>query len=209
MTETRAPAPHADDVPRVAQRRWGVRWRRIGQLGFYAFTVAFAALLAVLLVVGVLDNAEPRIWGTFIQTDCWSGWRGGCRPLGTWISDDGDIIKHAVYLDGWPDGTGTARASYRPTGILVNDSIVHTAELTYAGPWIIGAILLFLVGYALYRAASWGDIVIPSRRRRRRGRGRRTAQLTGSTTRSSPRRRYRRTLERGAVSDESTRGSGT
>lgn len=189
--------PHAAyDRFMTRQSRWAAWWRRFGQIAFYVLGGVLAVTFAVLLVVGVIDLGQPKIWGTFTQTDCEPRPRGGCRPIGTWVSDDRDVVRHEVYLDGWAEGSGTVRASYQPTAILGGESadIVHTAMFTGAGPWITGAALLCWVGYVLYKAASWGDIPVP-RSRRRGARGRSHARRTGSATGASLRREYRRSLD--------------
>ncbi|MGU3643417.1 hypothetical protein ACLBXX_00495 [Microbacterium sp. C23T] len=208
MTETRAPDPHAAyDLYMERQRRWGARWRRLGQVLGYVLGGCLAVIVAALFVASVLDLAQPRIWGTFTQTDCEPRPRGDCRPVGTWVSDDGDIVKREVYLDGWTDDTGTTRASYQPTAIISDESnnIVHTPGLTGVGPWLSGALLLGWVGYMLFKAASWGDITLPSCRRWR-GRRRPATRSTVPATRGSLRRRYRRSLEEGTASSAGGEG---
>ncbi|WP_301114419.1 hypothetical protein [Microbacterium sp.] len=199
MTETPAPSPHAAyDRHMARQRRWGAWWRRFGQIVSYIVGGGLAVVLAALLIASVIDLGQPRIWGTFTQTDCEPRPRGGCRPVGTWVSDDEAIVKHDVYLDGWTDETGTTRASYQPTAIISDESnnIVHTPGLTGVGPWLTGAALLCFVGHMLFKAASWGDITLP-RSRRPHARGQSATRPAGSVTRGSLRRRYRRSLERG------------
>lgn len=166
VTESRAPSPHAAyDRYTERQRRWGVWWRRFGQLAFYVIGSGLSLVLAVLFVAGVLDLGQTRIWGTFTQTDREPRPRGGCRPVGTWVSDDGNIVKRDIYLDGWADGTGTTPASYQPTAVISDESnnIVHAPMWTGGGAWLTGLVLLGWVGYVLFKAASWGDITVPSR----------------------------------------------
>ncbi|WP_144782971.1 hypothetical protein [Microbacterium sp. BH-3-3-3] len=142
--------------------------------------------LVLLLAASIADPGQPLIWGTFTETGCEPRPRGGCRPVGTWTSDDGSLVQYDVYLDGWMDENGTTRASYQPTAILGGESIVHTPALTGAGPWIIGALLPWWVGRMFWADARSALV------RRRRGRG----------TRISPRWDYRRSL------DESRRPDG-
>ncbi|WP_141933416.1 hypothetical protein [Microbacterium sp. SLBN-146] len=204
MTESRVPSPHAEyDRYMERQNRRRAWWRRFGQLAFYVIGSGLALVFAALLVAGVLDLGQPRIWGTFTQTDCEPRWRGGCRPVGTWVSDDGNIVKSGVYLDGWTDDTGTARAGYQPTAIISDEAnnIVHTPMWTGAGAWLTGLVLLWCVGYMLFKAASWGDITLPSRRRARR-QAQSATRSAGLATRGSPRRQYRRMLEQGTLSSD-------
>lgn len=150
------------------QRRSGT-WRRRGHIAFYVAGGLLTIALAAFLIVSLIDLGKPLSWGTFTQTDCTPQLRGGCRPTGMWISDDRAAILHDVALDGWTDDTGSARAAYRPTALL-GDGIVHVAALSTAGPWVTGVFLIGWVGYMLYRAASWGDLALPRRRRLRPGR---------------------------------------
>ena len=184
MAETSAESPHAGyDRYMLQQRRIGRWWRAGGRVLFYLVAAAMTLMLACLTVASIADLAQPRQWGTFTQTDCEPRPRGGCREVGTWIGDDGTLIKRDVYLDGWTEEGGSTRASYQPDAIISDESnnIVHTAGLTGIGPWIVGAILIWWVGYALYKAVSWGHVRIPSRRRR-------------PHIRHSPRREHRESL---------------
>ncbi|MEV7756411.1 hypothetical protein AB0O16_01635 [Microbacterium sp. NPDC089180] len=155
--------------------------------GLYAFGGLLAAVLLLLLIATVIDLGQPRMWGTFTQTDCEQRPRGGCRPIGMWVSDDGRTILHDVFLDGWPGDGGITRASYQPTALLGTD-VVHVPTLSGIGPWVIGGFLLWWVGYVLVKAAAWGDLtvprswVLPGRRRPRGPAG------------VSPRRAYREAL---------------
>lgn len=183
--------PHAAyDRDMARRKRWAGWWRRLGQVTAYVIGLVLAVALAVLLVVSVIDLGKPRIWGTFTETGCETRPRGGCRPLGVWVSDDRAIVVRDVYLNGWTEEDGTTRASYQPVTLLSGESndVVDTPLFTGAGPWVIGVMLLWWVGYMLYKAASWGDIRLPPTlghlvRRR------------SQTGRASLRRDYRRSLE--------------
>ena len=147
----------------------GAWWGAVGRIIFYLVAAAIGAGLASLTVASIVDLGQPRQWGTFTETDCEPTLRGGCRSIGTWVSDDKTLFKHDVYLDGRPDEGGSARASYQPDAILSDESnnIVHAAGLTGMGPWVSGAVLIGWGGYVLYKAMSWGDIRTASRQRRR------------------------------------------
>lgn len=189
-----APDPHSAYDRRMArQRRWEERLRRLGRIVFYLIALVLTVGIAVLLVVAVIDLRQPRIWGTFTQTDCEPRPRGGCRPVGTWVSDDGGIIKGDIYLDGWTDGAGITRASYQPDAIISDESnnVVHASELTGAGPWTMGLFLIGWVGYVLYQAAAWGDVPMLSRRRHRP-----VSSAAEPLTRGSLRRNRRRSRAR-------------
>ncbi|MHA6510216.1 hypothetical protein [Tessaracoccus sp. Y1736] len=58
--------------------------------------------------------------------------------MGTWISDDGSLVKEQIYLDGSPDGDGTARASFQPSGRRSDElnNIVHADTWSGAGIWM-------------------------------------------------------------------------
>jgi hypothetical protein len=181
MAEMSPGSPHAAyDRYMRNQRRLGAWLRSVGGVAFYVFAVLMALVLAWLTVAGIVDLGQPRQWGTFTQTDCEPRPRGGCRPVGIWVRDDGQLVKRDVYLDGWPDESGSTRASYQPDAIISDESnsVVHAEGLTGAGPWVAGATLIWWVSYVIHRAASWGDIRIGSRRPRPR-------------TAPSPRREFR------------------
>ena len=140
---------------------------RIGQILFYVFSTLITAAFALFLFANAVDLREPRIWGTFTQEDCEPKPRGGCRPIGTWVSDDGSIVKRDVYLDGGTGPTGTTPASYQPTGIINDETnnIVHVPLLAGAGVWLCVALLLGWVAYTLYKAYEWGHLVVTREKR--------------------------------------------
>lgn len=186
MVEPTPTNPHAEyDRYMARSRRRGTWWRRFGQIAGYIIGGALAVVLALITVVGVIDLGQPRIWGTFHQTDCEPKARGGCRPLGIWVSDDGATVKRDVYLDGWTDDDGAVRASYQPTAVISDESnnIVHAEGMTGLGPVISGALLVGWVGYMLFKAVSWGDIRLHIRRRQ---------VDVYANERLSPRREFRR-----------------
>ena len=195
-----APSPHAEYDRWIARReRWGAWWRRFGQIAFCVFGGIMAVAFAALLVASLIDLGQPRIWGTFTQTGCEDAGRRGCRPYGTWVSDDRTTTLPDVYLDGWTDGSGPVRASYQPTALL-GDDIVHVPLFSGTMPLLVGGILLWWVGYILYKAASFGDIRLP------RGwvGGRGPARPQGALgIRGSFRRQYRQSLERGTHGESS------
>ncbi|MBZ4488182.1 hypothetical protein [Microbacterium sp. cx-55] len=129
----------------------------MGQIAFHLFAVALTGVLAALFVASVVDAGEPIIWGTFTEEYCEDSPRRGCRPVGTWTSHDGTIVKHDIYLDGAVGVDGTAPASYRPTGIMSNN-VVHTTAFTGILPWLTGGLLLWWAIYSMYKATGWGDL---------------------------------------------------
>lgn len=90
--------------------------RSVGHVLGYVVGLSLAVALAALFVASVIDVAQPKVWGTFTERDCEPQPRGTCRPIGSWVSDDGSMTKRDVYLDGWADAGGTTPASYRPEG---------------------------------------------------------------------------------------------
>lgn len=199
-----APSPHAEYDRWIARReRWGAWWRRFGQIAFYVVGGILAIAFVALLVASLIDLGQPRIWGTFTQTGCEERFRGGCRPYGTWVSDDRTIVEPRVYLNGGTDDFGRARAAFQPTALL-GDDVVNVPLFVGAIPVLIGALSIGWVGYILYKAGSWGDLPRP-RSRWLGGPG--PARPQGALgIRGSFRRQYRQSLERdprGASSTDS------
>jgi hypothetical protein len=126
---------------------------------FYAFAGLMVCVSISLGVAFALDSREPVQWGTFIEEDCEDRARGGCRSIGTWVSDDGATVKQDIYLDGYPGFDGTARAGYRP-GIMNNDDIVHTEFWLAAGPWVPWGFGVIVSLWAIGQAYSWGHLRI-------------------------------------------------
>ncbi|BAJ74013.1 FOG: Ankyrin repeat [Microbacterium testaceum StLB037] len=182
------------------QRRWGVWWRRFGQIVFYVVAGVLTVAIAALLVASLIDLGQPRVWGTFTQMGCEDRPRAGCRPFGTWISDDGAIIEQHVYLNGWTDSTGRTRAGFQPTALL-GDNVVNVPVLTGGMPVLLSIMLVWWTAVVLRRAASWGDIVLP-RSRWLGGRGGPARRQGALGIRGSFRRQHRRALERGMIKDE-------
>ena len=129
--------------------------RRVGHAIFYLIMTACAVLMAITGVESALDAAEgqPVLWGTFTVTDGEPD-RRGCRSVGVWLRDDGSLDKEQIYLDGSPDGDGTARASFQPSGRRSDEhnSIVHADTWSGAGiwmPWVgVGITTAVTIDYA-------------------------------------------------------------
>lgn len=122
------------------------------------------AFLCVLMgfvgIANVIDEREETYWGVFTEHYCEPMPRGGCRSIGSWVSDDGRIVKHDVFLDGGVDPGGTIRAGYRPDGILGDEdnNIVHAEDWWDARFWVPWAALVVFGGMTLAQARRWGDI---------------------------------------------------
>ena len=198
---TPSPHPHAAyDRFMERQRRAGERWRRFGQIVFSLVAGVLAVAIAAILIASLIDLGQPRVSGTFTQVGCEERPRGGCRPFGTWISDDGTIVEHHVYLNGWTDSTGRARSTFQP-GALLGENVVDVPGLTGAMPMLLSVVLVWLLVIALRRAASWGDIALP-RSRWLGGRGGTVRRQGALGIRGSFRRQYRHSLERETIRNE-------
>lgn len=121
--------------------------RTIGRIGFTALFGILIAIMVVLGVGGIASLGEPVHWGTFTEERCERA-RFGCRPIGTWVSDSGDLRVDEVQLDGTVGPDGTARASYRPTGFNndADNAIVHAEPWATWGPWMPWILVLVFGG---------------------------------------------------------------
>lgn len=195
-----AESPHAEYDRWIARReRWGARFALFGRTVFAIVAVVLTVALVVLLIVTLIDVAQPRVWGTFTQTGCEASARRGCRPFGTWASDDRTIVWSHVYLNGWTDGSGRTRAAYQPTAILGSD-VVNAPVFTFAGPVLTGFLLVWWGVVVLRTAASWGYIAFP-RSRWLGGRGGPRKRQGTLGIRGSFRRQYRQSLARAGAED--------
>ncbi|MFT3876161.1 MAG: hypothetical protein QM708_07055 [Propioniciclava sp.] len=127
--------------------------RRVGRAFFYALmAVCFVAtvMLGIAEAIDVVNN-EPKIWGTYRETECVPAVRG-CDSYGTWESDDGSIRKERVGLDGGVDEDGTARAAFQPHGLRSDDDLgmVHTAFWVDAAVWLPWVLAAWIAGVAVH-----------------------------------------------------------
>lgn len=133
----------------MATRRGGGVARSVGR-GIFVWLMV--VLIGVGVALGVQEsidaaNDEPVVWGTFRETECiWRG-RGGCRSYGTWVSDNGDVVRDYVQLSGVPGPDRTVRAGFRPHGLRNSEDsgLVYTEPWVRAGPWAAGGFVAFLV----------------------------------------------------------------
>jgi hypothetical protein len=133
-------------------------WRRIGR---GIFVIVMAVVFIVGAALGVANDKDaidqqPVLWGTFFEQSCEPNLHG-CRSFGRWVSDDGRIVKEGIYLDGSPGSDGTARAAYKPEG-LINDNennIVHVEWASGLGLWFPWLLCTFAVGATVYYARKW------------------------------------------------------
>jgi len=129
-------------------------------VGYY---VIMATLFAVMLVLGigsVVNGAQPTYWGTFTQHSCGFGYRGGCQPVGTWVSDSGSMVKRDIQLDGSVDADSTARASYTPTGFNndAQNNIVHVGTFPGAQSWFPWCGAILIAGLVVFQSRKWRRI---------------------------------------------------
>jgi hypothetical protein len=126
--------------------------RALGHGVFYAVMGILFVVAAILGIGADVDVHEPTYWGTFTEHSCQPS-RYGCEPVGTWVSDDGSIVKTHIQLDAI-GSVGTSRASYTPTGFNndAQNDIVHTGTFSSANywfPWVFCVLVVALVaGYA-------------------------------------------------------------
>jgi hypothetical protein len=141
------------------RRRTGVP-RRVGRILFAIVGGAIAAIMLFLVVASWIDLGRPRAWGTFTQSGCEQTPRGACRPVGTWVSDDAQLVVGGVYLDGLLGASGTARAAYQTSGIINGEDsdIVHTPLTTYGAPWLCGVLFVGWTAYVLHRTRGWDAV---------------------------------------------------
>ncbi len=142
---------HDDLRPvRPGRRRRGA-FKTVGNIAYGVF-FGLLLMISLILSVGSVASASQRTyWGTFTQHGCESGFRGRCDGVGTWISDDGSIIKTKIQLDGDVNSDGTVRASYTPTGFNndAENNIVHTSTWAWARFWMPWAMCLLFGGLIL------------------------------------------------------------
>ncbi|WZH37672.1 MAG: hypothetical protein PIR02_03170 [Microbacterium enclense] len=181
----------------VNSGRWSAWGSRAGRIAISIALSALAVALTALLIASLIDLGQPQIWGTFTQTGCEKRPRGGCRPYGTWVSDDDLIVKEHVYLNGGTDGFGRARAAFRPNALLGSD-VVDVAAVTGAMPLLIGVALAGCLVSLQRAAASWEYLRLKHGPRMRRRHPRRQGALG---IRGSFRRQYRSSLMRESSDD--------
>lgn len=139
--------------------RVAMSMRTAGRGAFYVVMGACFVSFVVLGVTSWLGKDRPIHWGTFQTTSvtCDSGPRRVCTTRGIWTSDDGQITRSDVILDGSADKAGTARASYQPGGAMGDDenNVVHTAAWTNAGLWFPWVAAACIAGTTASYARKW------------------------------------------------------
>lgn len=136
-------------------------WATAKRKGRAVFVVVMAAVFMVCAAVGIANakdaiDGQPVIWGTYTQVECRTDLKG-CRSYGTWVSDDGTIVKTGIQLDGSPGSDGTVRASYKPAGLMNDEdnNIVHEEAWSTAGLWMPWLLCLLIVGMTVFYVRSW------------------------------------------------------
>ena len=155
---------------------WVRIWDGVRATGHALFYVIMASVCAVFVVIGVIElvgRDRPTHWGTFSETstvcDLPSPRGSTCTYTGTWVSDDGSIVKTDITLDGSVDPGQSVRASYQPGGPMGDDvnNIVHTALWSKVGLWFPWAAAVSFATITWYQHRRWRR---ESRGRRYRGR---------------------------------------
>lgn len=136
--------------------------------GVVYLVMAVALLLSLGLgVANSIDNTAPIVWGTYTEERCEKQLRRSCSSIGTWVSDDGQIVRVDVRLDGSPGPDGTVRAGYRPDGILSAQRVVHVETWINAGPVVCFGTALWVAVIIGCVAKKWGHLRWWQNRRRR------------------------------------------
>lgn len=152
-------------VKRGVLRRSICSVQRLITAGRWTFRALFLVLMVAVFVLGVvmgigaqLDqaNGETVLWGTYTERQCVPALRG-CDSIGTWVSDDGRLVKHDIRLDGVPGEDGTARASFQPGGWMGDEenNIVHTEQWSGAKVWFPWALAAMAVGATVIYGVGW------------------------------------------------------
>ena len=104
------------------------RSARLALSAGYVF-LGLVFLLCAAWGIGVaVDASRPVQWGTFTQSSCEST-KSGCRPIGSWTSDDGSRTLDGVVLAGSTGPVETARAGYRDGAAASNVWRMGTSHL--------------------------------------------------------------------------------
>ena len=121
-------------------------WKGVRAAGHGLFYATMGGVFLVLLVIGLITFAArdlPTYWGPFTESK------------GTWVSDDGSIVKDDINLDGSVGQGETVRAAYHPGGLMGDDvnNIVHAGVWAHAGLWMpwVGLAGLGAIAWTQYR----------------------------------------------------------
>lgn len=143
---------------------WVRIWDGLRATGHALFYVIMASVCAGLVVIGVIElvgRDRPMHWGTFSETstvcDPPSPRGSACTYTGTWVSDDGSIVKTDITLDGAIEPGQSVRASYQPGGPMGDDvnNIVHTAFWSKAGLWVPWVAAASFAAITWYQHRRW------------------------------------------------------
>ncbi|GEB13678.1 hypothetical protein GUY44_06440 [Pimelobacter simplex] len=142
--------------------------RRLERAARLVAAVVLGLCALVLVAVGAVewhDRNLPRHWGTFTETStvCDGGPRRGCTVTGTWVSEDGSMVKADIELDGTVEPGRSVRAVYQPGGGRGDDAdnIVHTAPWANAGLWV-PFVLAVAVAVGAWRVGRRSPQVLPA-----------------------------------------------
>jgi hypothetical protein len=142
---------HRDRRPERPGRRRDA-FRMVGNV-VYCGLLGLLVVIMLILGVGYASSAGQRSYsGTFHEHSCEYS-RFGCEGVGTWVSDNGSIVKKKIQLDGFVNSDGTVRASYTPTGFNndAQNNIVHASTWAFARFWLPWALTLLFAGLVFFR----------------------------------------------------------
>lgn len=139
-------------------------WRGVRAAGHGLFYATMGGVFLVLLVIGLITFADrdlPTYWGAFTETSTTCdppGPRSTCLSKGTWVSDDGSIVKDDINLDGSVGQGETVRAAYHPGGFMGDDvnNIVHVGIWAHAGLWMPWVMLAGFGAITWTQYRDWG-----------------------------------------------------
>ncbi|WP_460003819.1 hypothetical protein [Microbacterium xylanilyticum] len=124
------------------------RSARLALSAGYAFLGLVFLLCAAWGIGEAVDASRPVQWGTFTQLSCEST-KSGCRPIGSWTSDDGSRKLDGVVLAGSTGPVEMARAGYRDGATaMAGDRIVVRTDAGFSDaawlPWAVCAVTVLL-----------------------------------------------------------------
>lgn len=144
-------------------------WVALKAAGRGAFYLVMGVCFVGSVTIGVVEIVERdrhRTWGTFTETSTTCDYlsrRRSCQSIGTWVSDEGAVVKEGIRLDGHVHPGESVRASFRPGGLMGDDgnNIVHSARSSAAGVWVPWMVAVATVVVALLQRRRWRASALP------------------------------------------------